>query len=434
MSTRIILEDDEIPETKGFRFASQRVLLTYKTHLDKQQFKLHALTWGLKTIQDDPYGKTQQKRIIIAHETGKADSEHPYEHTHALIDFGKVFKTENCRYFDIMGIHPNISPVLKKNWIKALKYVSKEDKDAQLQVKEDEGGARMIVENILNAETLKDAICDNMQGLTDVGGIEKIFHLRSTNICKRFHWKPDMQWQDQFIREFAEGKRYNHRQVTWITDRKGGMGKTCLSKWLSINYPGDWLITSDMGTSRDAATVVSNALEGGWNCHGCIINLTRSAEIQKHNRIYMYLEQIKDGMMTSQKYSGRAMVFDSPHLIVFSNWEPDLEALSYDRWDIREIGEDGRMIGNSQLSHHTAYDEISGHSPEKAGAACNIIHDKAASLSSRQEKEKEEEEYDPITAPIENEDEEEWVMCECQKLWKLRDKNHCIICGPIEYE
>jgi len=325
-----------------FRLAARRIMLTYKTWIDKQKICLKAAEWG-------PKNYNVKKTIFIAHETGTDDKITPYKHTHVCIDIKKVFKTENERYFDIEGIHPHISFILEKNWWKAVQYICKEDKEAQTMLKAHAG--EMKVESIMNAESLKDAIINNMQSFNDVSGIERIYNLENKGLT-RFKWEPHMPWHEEFVADFKPDGllKYNHRRVTWIVDEKGGMGKTCLTKWLFMEHPNCWLISSDMGTSRDSATIIQNALKGGWNCHGCIINLTRTSEAQRHNRIYQYMESIKDGVMTTTKYSGTTMVFDDPHLIVFSNWYPNLldevgnPVLSIDRWDIRWISEDGNMF------------------------------------------------------------------------------------------
>jgi hypothetical protein len=49
------------------------------------------------------------------------------------------------------------------------------------------------------------------------------------------------------------------------------------------------------------------------------------------------MEDFKNGMIFSTKYESKAKVFKKPHLIVFSNFMPNMEALSKDRWEIRQL-------------------------------------------------------------------------------------------------
>ena len=49
------------------------------------------------------------------------------------------------------------------------------------------------------------------------------------------------------------------------------------------------------------------------------------------------LEQIKNGMIYSGKYEGGQCLFESPHIVIFANSKPEIENMSIDRWNIKEI-------------------------------------------------------------------------------------------------
>jgi len=65
-----------------------------------------------------------------------------------------------------------------------------------------------------------------------------------------------------------------------------------------------------------------------------IMNLSRQAEGAFS---YAAVESLKDGLVFSGKYEGGHRLFPRPHVIIFSNWFPDLSKLSLDRWDIRTL-------------------------------------------------------------------------------------------------
>jgi len=94
-------------------------------------------------------------------------------------------------------------------------------------------------------------------------------------------------------------------------------------------------MTTDLGTSRDAATILYNSLNMGWTGHCIFMNLTRNCE--HHDRMYDYIEAIKDGRLTLQKYSGCTVRFDNPHVVILANWLPKVEKLSLYKWDIRKL-------------------------------------------------------------------------------------------------
>lgn len=96
---------------------NKRLHLTYKTHLTDEQ---------LTSIKErvDKWDITQYS---MCHENGHGDT--PYEHTHILLVTRKPMKTENMRFFDIDGIHPNWKAVCTVTHMRhILSYHQKEGK------------------------------------------------------------------------------------------------------------------------------------------------------------------------------------------------------------------------------------------------------------------------------------------------------------------
>ena len=137
-------------DSHGFRFQNQKCMLTYKTHVNKDDYK----NFIVNKFQN-------YKRLYIAHENGVNDPKTPYEHSHVVIDFGRRIDTRNARAFDFGGIHPHISKIINPTeWIKACKYITKEDKSFVLE--EDD---RHTVANIIwGHESIQDAVrqCKNV--------------------------------------------------------------------------------------------------------------------------------------------------------------------------------------------------------------------------------------------------------------------------------
>ena len=67
-----------------------------------------------------------------------------------------------------------------------------------------------------------------------------------------------------------------------------------------------------------------------------IIDLCRTME-ERTLVLYSMLETCKNGLIQSLKYEGGMKEFNPPKVIVFSNWYPDIDNLSKDRWKIYEI-------------------------------------------------------------------------------------------------
>lgn len=322
-SEDLVLEPGVLLETaKGqFRLQNRYVLLTYKTHLDKTEFE----SW-LK--EKDP----SVTWLRLAHETG--DENCPYEHTHVVIDFGKTKQTTSCRYFDYLSedgfIHPHIKKLIgKKAFEDAKKYIAKEDPDnADLLAKP------CWIEGVLNSKTAVDALKKYAERPTDVNGILSLHAIGQNDFRKRNKKEfIPRNWQQELHDELV--KEPDDRHITWIYDEEGNSGKTAFGKWMEDLYPEKFIYTTDLGTTRDAATIIGNALQNGWEAWGMFINLSRTAE--NHDRMYSYIEELKDGRVTAQKYNGRVIRFDSPHIVIFANWMPKISNLSADRWKIRKM-------------------------------------------------------------------------------------------------
>ncbi|AYP28808.1 MAG: Rep catalytic domain protein [Aguamentivirus racskinis] len=100
-----------VPRPTGkFRIQAKKLLLTYP-QCTLTQDKLFDFINGKKEVQ--------HARICIElHQDG-----HP--HLHAAIEFKQMLETENCRYFDLEGFHPNVEKT--RNWEASLNYVKKGD-------------------------------------------------------------------------------------------------------------------------------------------------------------------------------------------------------------------------------------------------------------------------------------------------------------------
>lgn len=122
------------------------------------------------------------------------------------------------------------------------------------------------------------------------------------------------------------------RSIYWYWDEEGGKGKTSLAKSLCINNPDEILYTG--GKANDIKYAVKSFIDSGKTLKVCIFDFTRSVE----NFIsYEAIEAIKNGIFFNNKYESGMCIFNPPHIIIFSNFEPDTEKLSSDRWNLRTI-------------------------------------------------------------------------------------------------
>lgn len=112
----------------------------------------------------------------------------------------------------------------------------------------------------------------------------------------------------------------DQRKIHWFVDPVGASGKSFCTRYLVCNKGAVMLIgkRADCYYAYDGQPIV-------------IMDFAR----QQHDQVdYVAMEQIKNGLVFSSKYTSGMKVFTPPHMVVFSNFEPNREMLSMDRWDV----------------------------------------------------------------------------------------------------
>lgn len=121
----------------------------------------------------------------------------------------------------------------------------------------------------------------------------------------------------------------DERTITWYHDAIGGSGKTALAKHIMATLPCSQFFSG--GKFADMAYQIIKAKK---DPKVIVINLPRTAD----GRVsYSAIESMKDGILQSGKYEGGFRIFAPPHVVVFANFLPTMEALSLDRWEIRYL-------------------------------------------------------------------------------------------------
>lgn len=140
-------------------------------------------------------------------------------------------------------------------------------------------------------------------------------------------WQVEME--DWFLGEPDD------REIRWYTDLEGGAGKTCFLKHLILKYPGQILLAG--GRARDMAFLAKE--QGDYRM--VVVNLSRG----DLNRVsYKGIEALKDGLMCSTKYECAQLVYNTPHVCVMANEDPNIHMMSYDRWNIINLSEPAEQI------------------------------------------------------------------------------------------
>jgi len=117
------------------------------------------------------------------------------------------------------------------------------------------------------------------------------------------------------------------RTVWWLWSSKGGVGKSTFCKYLAYVYDA---VLCGKGQYSDIMNIMFKANMNKTNV--VVFDLPRN----NGNKIsYSALEAIKNGLIVNTKYETGSKLFNSPHIIVFSNMPPVTDSMSLDRWVIR---------------------------------------------------------------------------------------------------
>jgi len=123
------------------------------------------------------------------------------------------------------------------------------------------------------------------------------------------------QWQQQLADRLRELP--HDREILWFVDVRGGAGKSYMAEYLLDNF--------DAIKLRGKDADILHAYNGQPIA---IFDLARS---ERGSVPYVALEEIKNGTYFSGKYESSMRRNARPHVVVFSNFEPDRNALSADR-------------------------------------------------------------------------------------------------------
>lgn len=304
-----------------FFFQAKTFIVTYATWIDKETM----INW---------FKTTHKAKIVrVAHELGTKKI--GYEHTHVFVDFGKFIQRTDPRCFDYGAIHPNIGPIrFQKHLNRIYKYMCKYDheNDDMLALIKREWTA----DDVWQCRTVQEAL-RNVSKASEVPAVIQTFALKprlEEYQPKEWIFPWQQVWHDKIIHGAGD-----YRSITWIHERIGGTGKSFFTKEMFMRYPKEVYSLKSMGGAEKCATIIANALDGGWSGRCLIVDLPRNAEDKS---IYEPLESIRDGMVTATRYSGRTFVFEIKWVIVFANFPPQTFSMSMDRWKIHDYNDMNR--------------------------------------------------------------------------------------------
>lgn len=140
-------------------------------------------------------------------------------------------------------------------------------------------------------------------------------------------------WEQGLLNELETTP--HSRKIIWYVDHKGGCGKSTFAKYLMSK--GDCAYFNNSKTADIAYA---------WKGERTVI-FDFSRQLEEHVN-YGVIESIKNGLIFSAKYNSNTKCKATPHIVVFSNFDPNKATMSADRWDIRvmDINRDCLLVND----------------------------------------------------------------------------------------
>ena len=141
---------------------------------------------------------------------------------------------------------------------------------------------------------------------------------------------PNKWWQQEIL-ELLKTEP-DDRKVHWYWSHAGEIGKSQFAKYCVAKIE---CMFFEEGSKKDIMHLIFEAPEE--RLERMIVDVPRD---NGNNISYKAIESIKNGMIYSPKYEGGYKLFNSPHIVIFANEEPQYHRLSRDRWVVKNIDED----------------------------------------------------------------------------------------------
>lgn len=138
------------------------------------------------------------------------------------------------------------------------------------------------------------------------------------------------EWQAELL-DIVEEQNVHPRHIHFYVDPVGGQGKSFMCRLLSAYFPDKTLVLSNAKHDR---------LYHSYHGQKIIIfDMTRSPGDDQDNLPYAVMENMKNGYKPPGMYGTPPAFFPIPHVIVFTNHSPNMNALSQDRFSITTLSQ-----------------------------------------------------------------------------------------------
>jgi len=122
-----------------------------------------------------------------------------------------------------------------------------------------------------------------------------------------------------------ERKTRDRRSINFLIDRTGNTGKGTFKVYMAYHR-----YAKIMRPFANVKDFMGFAIDNQH--HAYICDIPRTVDQKKLREFYSGLETIKDGVVDDSRFKHRQLIMERPCIWVFSNQDPDMKALSADRY------------------------------------------------------------------------------------------------------
>lgn len=202
---------------------------------------------------------------------------------------------------------------------------------------------RAIVEFSKDNELTEDVLFENFPDVIAKYPrfVERLQHRRGRGTVLVPALVPQPGWQTILARDLSDEP--DHRKIIWLSDPIGGTGKSTFVRRFGVrDRINKYIITGGKHADIYYAYKYEKYV---------FFDLARA---RVDSVPYEVMENFKNGYFLSTKYEVRPVTFNTPHVVVFANFEPDRSQLSADRWDIRHLSRETPQVSSlAGLGSHT---------------------------------------------------------------------------------
>lgn len=258
-----------------------------------------------------------------------------YQHTHALLIFNTKIEVR-ASFFDYnvgdVHVHPNIRSKHHKTALDAVVAYHYKDGDfphTNIRIKCDSLGAQKMAELLALCPSVTEAIQRFCKpDLSNVRDITTAYEALSVTETPGVALRSLRIWQQEVMLTLR--RNIHPRQILFIVDFPGKGGKSKFADHIASQMT---TMIIRLAKTRDAAHVLAKYYGAAKNKDiKCIVfDFTRS--VGDISDIFDFLEQVRDGRISSGKYISSTISFPTPpQVVILTNKSIDVSLLTIDRY------------------------------------------------------------------------------------------------------